>query len=136
MATYGYCRVSTLRQANEGESLDVQSFAAGWAAPAPEGRKREWPPAAVSEAWCAYSARPSFRPPEPPGRQGGASICGRVVAAGVASSSTALNARMMTLPARPAFVPASRRDENAVASAGLRTRPNFEPYRPRPNIRR
>ena len=31
---------------------------------------------------------------------------------------------MMTLPARPAFVPASRRDENAVASAGLRTRPN------------
>jgi putative DNA-invertase from lambdoid prophage Rac len=24
MATYGYCRVSTLRQANEGESLDVQ----------------------------------------------------------------------------------------------------------------
>ena len=25
---------------------------------------------------------------------------------------------------------------NAVASAGLRTRPNFEPYRPRPNIRR
>ncbi len=24
MATYGYCRVSTTRQANEGESLDVQ----------------------------------------------------------------------------------------------------------------
>jgi len=24
MAVYGYCRVSTLRQANEGESLDVQ----------------------------------------------------------------------------------------------------------------
>src|SRR5271155_5465919 len=24
MAIYGYCRVSTLRQANEGESLDVQ----------------------------------------------------------------------------------------------------------------
>jgi putative DNA-invertase from lambdoid prophage Rac len=24
MATYGYCRVSTMRQANEGESLDVQ----------------------------------------------------------------------------------------------------------------
>ena len=24
MATYGYCRVSTLRQASEGESLDVQ----------------------------------------------------------------------------------------------------------------
>ena len=24
MAIYGYCRVSTVRQANEGESLDVQ----------------------------------------------------------------------------------------------------------------
>ena len=24
MAVYGYCRVSTLRQASEGESLDVQ----------------------------------------------------------------------------------------------------------------
>ena len=24
MAVYGYCRVSTLKQANEGESLDVQ----------------------------------------------------------------------------------------------------------------
>jgi hypothetical protein len=36
-----------------------------------EGPEPRRAPAAVFEAWCAYSARPSFRPPEPPARQGG-----------------------------------------------------------------
>ena len=36
-----------------------------------EGSEPRRAPAAVYEAWCAYSARPSFTPPEPPGRQGG-----------------------------------------------------------------